>query len=89
MKDRNGNTVDINCLVKVLSLDTGDFTYLGEKELSEIMSIIGETLEVYEIDEYGQAWITKEWWLSDNDVISHSIGLSSHEFEVVSSKSHS
>ncbi len=46
------------------------------------MSMIGETLEIYEIDAYDQAWVTKEWWLSEDDVMSHSIGLRNHECEV-------
>lgn len=82
VKDRNGFNVTADDFVKVLSLDPADFTHLDEKELSEVMSMIGETLQIYEIDEYGQAWVTKEWWLSESDVMSHSVGLSSNEFEI-------
>ena len=44
--------------------------------------MIGEILEVYEIDEYNQAWVRKEWWGSEDDMIGHSVGLNSHEFEL-------
>ena len=84
MKDKNGIEVTVDSYVKVLSLDQADFGHLEEKELSEVRSMIGETLQVYEVDEYGQAWVTKEWWLSENDVMSHSVGLSSNEMEVQS-----
>jgi len=82
LKDKNGIEVTVDSHVKVLSLDPADFGHLEEKELSEVLSMIGETLQVYEIDEYGQAWVTKEWWLSENDVMSHSVGLSSNEMEI-------
>lgn len=82
MKDINGVEVTVDSYVKVLALDPAEFGHLEEKELSEVMSMIGETLQVYEVDEYGQAWVTKEWWLSENDVMSHSVGLSSNEMEI-------
>ena len=82
MYDRNGSEVHIGDLVKVLSLDPADFSHLDSEALSEVMTMVGNVLEVYEIDQYGQAWVTKEWWLGDDDVMSHSVGLSSHEFEV-------
>tara|TARA_R110002124_G_scaffold111348_1_gene265055 strand:+ start:3099 stop:3368 length:270 start_codon:yes stop_codon:yes gene_type:complete len=82
LRDKNGTEVTVGDYVKVLSLNPKDFGHLEEKELSEVMSMVGEILEVYDIDEYEQAWVTKEWWLSDNDVMSHSVGLSSAEMEV-------
>ena len=85
--DRHGIEVKVDSFVKVLSLDPADFSHLDEKELSEVMSMIGEVLQVYEVDEYGQAWVTKEWWLSDSDVMSHSVGLSSKEMEIQENQS--
>jgi len=82
VKDKSGIEVTIDSYVKVLSLDPADFGQFEEKELSEVMSIIGEIMQVYEVDEYDQAWVTKEWWLSENDVMSHSVGLSSNEIEI-------
>lgn len=83
--DKHGNKVHVGSLVRVLSLDPADFSHLESKELSEVMTMVGDILEVYEIDRYGQAWVTKEWWLGDGDVMSHSVGLSSHEFELAGS----
>lgn len=79
--DKNGLEVKVDSYVKVLSLDAADFSHLDEQGLSEVMSMVGETLQVYEVDQYGQAWVTKEWWLSEDDVMSHSVGLSSNEME--------
>ena len=87
LQDANGKEVAVGDFVKVLSLNEDDFGHLDEKELSEVMSMVGEHLEIYDIDEYGQAWVTKEWWLSENDVMSHSVGLSPSEMELQSAQS--
>ncbi len=68
--------------VKVLSLDPKDFEHLDETELAEVMTMVGDTLEVYEIDEYNQAWVRKEWWISEDEMRGLGIGLSGHEFEL-------
>ncbi len=68
--------------VKILLLDPKDFGHLDETELAEVVTMIGETLEVYEIDEYNQAWVRKEWWVSEDDMRGHGVGLGSHEFEL-------
>lgn len=80
--DRNGIEVKVDSYVKVLSLNPADFGHLDEKELAEVMTMVGEVLQVYEVDKFGQAWVTKEWRLSDNEVMSHSVGLSSNEMEI-------
>lgn len=82
MKDVHGNEVFKNAFVKILSLNPKDFAHLNENELLEVMSMVGEILEVYEIDEYNQAWVRKEWKVSEDDIKGHSVGLSSHEFEL-------
>lgn len=82
LKDKNGFTVKVGSQVKVLCLDPEDFRNLDDEELSEVMSMIGEVLEVYEVDEYGQAWIAKEWWYNESDMMSHSVGLRPHEMEI-------
>ena len=40
-------------------------------------------LEVYEVDEYGAAWV-KKWWREDDDrTYSHSLALASTEMRLV------
>jgi hypothetical protein len=87
LTDIQGNDVCVGSLVRVLSLDPNDFRHLDEQALSEVMSMVGEVFEVYEIDKYGQAWVTKEWWSSESDVMSHSVGLSLGKMEVQSAYS--
>jgi hypothetical protein len=46
--------------------------------------MVGEVFEVYEIDEYGAAWVEKAW-LNESGDYSHgdSLALDAHEMEVV------
>ena len=43
----------------------------------------GESFEVYEIDEWGGAWVEKWWSLAVGESISHSLGLEACEMEVI------
>ena len=45
--------------------------------------MIGEILEVYEIDDYGSPWVKKWWCLPEGKSFSHSLALASSEMEVV------
>ncbi len=60
--DINGQQVVVGSLVNVISLDPKDFARLDLNELGEVMSLVGEVLEVEEIDEYGQAYDHIEEW---------------------------
>lgn len=44
----------------------------------------GEVLEVYEIDEWGSAWVEKSWRTHDGTPVSHSLGLGPGQMEAVS-----
>ena len=46
--------------------------------------MVGEVFEVYELDEWGQAWVSKDWFRDDaGHGRGHSMGLDSHEMELV------
>ena len=80
--DKNGAEVVVGSYVKVLSLSPKDFGHLDWAELSEVMSMVGETFKVNDVDEFGQAWVRKDWWLSGDLVKSHSVGLRNEELEI-------
>jgi len=81
--DIDGNKVKINNYVEILTLNPLDFSHLDQKELKKVMSMRGETYQVYEVDEWFQAWVTKEWVISEDETMSHSIGLRGHEMRLV------
>jgi hypothetical protein len=44
--------------------------------------MLGESFEVYEIDEWGAAWVQKWWDEKDEKSMSHSLGLRPKEMQV-------
>ncbi|MEO5824107.1 MAG: hypothetical protein ABIT71_26670 [Vicinamibacteraceae bacterium] len=53
---------------------------LTPEDRADLSSMLGEVFEVYEIDEWGQAWVRKSWPGSHRY---HSLGLDAHEMERV------
>jgi len=43
----------------------------------------GDELEVYEVDEFGAAWVKKWWRHGDDESYSHSLALSPEEMRLV------
>lgn len=46
----------------------------------------GEVFEVYEIDDWGSAWVKKWWNEGAEESLSHSLALSPREMELVDSE---
>ena len=81
--DRNGNTVKAGDRVVVLSVDQSVLSPLPLDEREKVISMIGMSLRVYEIDSYCQAWVEMKWDIAPGEVESHSLGLVSAEMELV------
>ncbi|WP_162932652.1 hypothetical protein [Solimonas sp. K1W22B-7] len=75
-KDRDGNSIVVGSHVQVLSVPALDFE---PDEAERVQSMLGDVLEVYEIDLYGQAWVEKWWHLDSGESTSHSLALRSDE----------
>ena len=58
-KDRNGTTVEVGIKVRVLKISESVFNRLSDDEALRVRSMEGESFEVYEIDEWGGAWVEK------------------------------
>ena len=83
MHDFNGAQIFVGAKVNVLFIDQSIMNGLPPTEVNDINSMLGEIFEVYEIDEYCQAWVEKWWDLGEGKSYSHSLGLSSKELELV------
>src|SRR5262245_26945538 len=82
--DRNGKPVTIGSLVRVIRLSGEWFDNLPPDERSNVESMIGEVFTVEEIDEYGQAWVTKTWPNEVEETFrSHSVALALDEMECI------
>ena len=59
---------------------------LPPDEAAEIQSMKDATFPVYEIDEWGSAWVEKLWNAANGESSSHSLALAPSEMEVVASE---
>lgn len=82
-EDINGVPVHVGTLVRVLRISEDVLSQLPESEAEAARAMEGEVLEVYEIDEWGGAWVEKSWQESDGKPVSHALGLGPGQMEVV------
>lgn len=85
--DKNGEVVRIGTRIKLLFLCEGEwFDHLPEDEKKDLRSMVGETFEVEEINDYGLPEITK-WWHEETDdecrSMCHSLHVESKQIEIV------
>lgn len=82
-KDIHGVEVAAGMRVRILRL-SGTWLELPDDERVRVLSMIGGTFLVDEIDEYGAPWVTKAFAADGSDrVFTHSIALRSDEMLVV------
>jgi hypothetical protein len=83
-RDVTGKHVAVGTLVRVVRLHESGLRGLEDDERARALSMVGETFEVEEIDEYGRPTIWKRFpGDSDDSVTFHSIALDPHEFEAI------
>lgn len=83
VRDKNGTAVHVGTRVRVLKISESVLSQLSESEADAARLMEGEVLEVYEIDEWGGAWVEKSWRESDGTPVSHALGLGPEQMEVV------
>ncbi len=83
VSDKYGNAVTVGSWVRLISLSGQWLEELPDDEKDDVLSMVGDVHEVYEIDEYGLAWVSKSWPDDEEGRYrAHSIGLSPHEMEI-------
>jgi hypothetical protein len=83
-RDVNGAVVRVGMRVRVLKISPSVLSELPESEAECARSMEGEVFEVYEIDEWGGAWVEKLWRTDNGTSSSHSLGLGPTQMQVVS-----
>ncbi len=86
INDRNGRPVNVGSLVRIIHIDEAVIKSLPENEKQNVESMLNQVFEVYEIDEYEQAWVEKKRHYGEEKIESHSLGLSSQEIELIKNK---
>ena len=82
-QDVNGAPVRVGTRIRVLAISPSVLSQLPQSEADCARSMEGETFEVYEVDEWGGAWVEKRWRAADGTSTSHSLGLGPNQMEVV------
>jgi len=72
--DRNGKKVLVGSRVRVVAIAAFLERDMPPEEWECVRSMLGEVFEIYEIDEWGGAWVQYQ---------SHSLSLESDEMELV------
>jgi len=83
VRDINGVAVHVGTRVRVLRISDSVLSQLSESEAEAARAMEGEVLEVYEIDDWGGAWVEKSLRARDGTTVSHSLGLGPTQMEVV------
>lgn len=78
-----GATVSEGSVVRVLRISPSVFQALDTQEREQIESMLGEELSVYEVDQYGRAWVEKWWHEDETHASSHSLALEPSDMKVV------
>ncbi len=80
--DRSGSSVVPGVLVRIVAIDPEFVASLPEDERERVASMVGETLRVIEVNDYGHAFVEKEWRLAEG-LQSHTLALAPHEMELI------
>jgi hypothetical protein len=78
-KDCFGQTVRVGDRVKVIGFSDAFMNSLPPEDHGHISQMIGGVFVVDEIDDGGQAWVTKWWNIGGGESDAHAIGLASPE----------
>jgi hypothetical protein len=84
VKDHLGRTVCVGSRVQIIGLAVEFLDSLPDDERPLVAGMVGEIVEVDEIDKFGAAWVTKWWHHDDGTHDAHGVGLSASEMELVS-----
>ena len=83
-QDRLGSQVNEGTRVRVVEISLSVLEPLAAPEIARVQSMLGEVFSVYEVDEWGRAWVEKWWREGEEHSLSHSLALEPQEMEVVS-----
>ena len=81
--DVNGREVEVGDAVRVLSIRSSVLDRLDADERIRVAGMQGLVLSVYEIDDWGGAWVSKAWATGEGMSATHSLSLSPKEMEKV------
>lgn len=82
--DRNGTAVAVGDRVRLLEIRPSILRRLAGSEHSDVSSMLGQVLEVFDVYDSGQVWVSLTWPRGDGQAEVHSIAVDPHAIELVS-----
>ncbi len=83
MTDSKGQPVAVGDIVRIVSLSKHFIKSFPVEERILIESMVGNFFKIYDVDEYGQPCVVKEWHDEHGIVQTHVIALDPEEMEKV------
>jgi len=83
--DIDDKEVRIGDSVEVLEIDEVISRRLNKVEKRQVFSMVGNVLEVEDIDEFGCVWVSKEFPTNDQTHFSHGIALEKNQMRLKAS----
>ncbi|HVY05545.1 MAG TPA: hypothetical protein VHB46_06175 [Burkholderiales bacterium] len=83
-RDRNGNAVRIGDRVRLLTIRPSILKRLTGSEHTDVASMVGRELEVFDVYDNGQVWVSLSWDRGDGQTELHSIAVDVEAIELVS-----
>lgn len=80
--DSRGQKVVVGDLIRVLNVRASVLDRLDADGRAKVLSMQGAVLRVYDVDEWGGAWVRQEWSMGAGRIRSHSLMLSSADMEL-------
>ena len=82
--DRNGAEVAIGDRVRLLEIRPSILARLAGAEHADVQSMLGQVVEVFDVYESGQVWVSVSWSRENGQTEIHSIAVDPHAIELAS-----
>jgi hypothetical protein len=82
--DRNGTVVAIGDRVRLFEIRPSILNRLAGSEHADVSSMLGLVLEVFDVYDGGQVWVSLAWPRENGQTELHSIAVDPHAIELVS-----
>jgi len=83
--DRNGEEVERGDFVRLFRIRPSILRRLTGAELTDVSSMLGQVVEVFDVYDDGLVWVSLSWQRGDGTTEIHSIAVDSDAIELVRS----
>ena len=84
--DKQGKAVEREDFVRLLTIRPSILKRLTGSELTDVSSMLGQTLEVFDVYDDGLIWVSLSWPREDGTTEIHSIAVDPEAIELVRKK---